>query len=78
MPELEREIIAAQRFEEVQRIRDMRNLDRMLEVQKGREGDSSAKAAKRTFRNVFHGLHLDRIYRQAWCSWCEQRKVAEA
>ena len=53
MPELERELIAAQRFEEVQRIRDMRNLDRMLEVQKGREGDSGAKAAKRTFRNVF-------------------------
>jgi hypothetical protein len=71
MPELEREEIILQRFEEVQRIRDMRNLDQMLKVQRGGEGDSSAEAAKRTFPNVFHGLHLDRIYRAAPWPRCD-------
>jgi RNA polymerase-associated protein RTF1 len=56
MPELEREEIVLQRFEEVQRIKDMRNLDQMLRVHKGGAGDSSAKAAKRTFLSIFHGV----------------------
>ena len=46
MPELEREEIFLQRFEEVQRIKDRRNLDRMLKAQKDGDGDSVAKAAK--------------------------------
>jgi hypothetical protein len=52
MPELEREDIFLQRFEEVQRIKDWRNLDRMLKAQKDGDGDSVAKAAKCTFPNV--------------------------
>ncbi|KAI0251556.1 hypothetical protein BJV78DRAFT_1282408 [Lactifluus subvellereus] len=47
MPEIEREEVIAQRLEELQRITDKRNLDQMLKAQKGGEGDSVAKAAKR-------------------------------
>jgi hypothetical protein len=52
MSELEREDIFLQRFEEVQRIKDRRNLDRMLKAQKDGDSDSMAKAAKCTFPNV--------------------------
>ncbi|KAI0265372.1 hypothetical protein BC834DRAFT_843621 [Gloeopeniophorella convolvens] len=47
MPEIQREELLAQRSEEVQRITDKRNLDQMFKAQKGGEGDSVAKAAKR-------------------------------
>ncbi|KAI0294711.1 hypothetical protein B0F90DRAFT_1820998 [Multifurca ochricompacta] len=47
MPEIEREEVLAQRLEELQRITDKRNLDQMLKAQKGGDGDSVAKAAKR-------------------------------
>jgi RNA polymerase-associated protein RTF1 len=49
MPEIEREEVIAQRLEELQRITDKRNLDQMLKAQKDGDGDSVAKAAKRTF-----------------------------
>jgi hypothetical protein len=52
MPEIEREEVIAQRLEEIQRITDKRNLDQMLKAQKDGDGDSVAKAAKRTFPNV--------------------------
>ena len=61
MPEIEREEVIAQRLEEIQRITDKRNLDQMLKAQKDGDGDSVAKAAKRTSQNVFRGLHVDRI-----------------
>ena len=61
MPEIEREEVIAQRLEEIQRITDKRNLDQMLKAQKDGDGDSVAKAAKRTSQNAFHGLHVDRI-----------------
>jgi RNA polymerase-associated protein RTF1 len=52
MPEIEREEVIAQRLEELQRITDKRNLDQMLKAQKDGDGDSVAKAAKRTFPNI--------------------------
>jgi hypothetical protein len=61
MPEIEREEVIAQRLEEIQRITDKRNLDQMLKAQKDGDGDSVAKAAKRTFQNTFPGLHAHRI-----------------
>ena len=70
MPEIEREEVIAQRLEEIQRITDKRNLDQMLKAQKDGDGDSVAKAAKRTFQNAFHGLHVDHIYRPARCPRC--------
>ena len=51
MPEIEREEVIAQRLEELQRITDKRNLDQMLKAQKDGDGDSVAKAAKRTSPN---------------------------
>jgi hypothetical protein len=52
MPEIEREEVIAQRLEELQRITDKRNLDQMLKAQKDGDGDSVAKAAKRTSPNI--------------------------
>jgi hypothetical protein len=54
MPEIEREEVIAQRLEELQRIMDKRNLDQMVKAQKGGEGDSVAKAAKRLFPGLPH------------------------
>jgi hypothetical protein len=48
MPEIEREEVIAQRLEELQRITDKRNLDQMWKAHKDGDGDSVAKAAKRT------------------------------
>jgi hypothetical protein len=56
MPEIEREEVIAQRLEELQRITDKRNLDQMLKAQKGGDGDSVAKAAKRAFHGSFTDL----------------------
>ncbi|KAI0061235.1 hypothetical protein BV25DRAFT_1917187 [Artomyces pyxidatus] len=47
LPEIEREEVLAQRLEEMQRIQDKRNLDQMLKAQKGGDGESVSKAAKR-------------------------------
>lgn len=47
MSEIERELVIAQRLEELQRITDRRDLDQMLKDQK----DGVAKAAKRMFPN---------------------------
>ena len=65
MPEIEREVVLAQRLEELQRITDKRNLDQMLKVQKDGDGDSVAKAAKRALSNTFPQAYLDHIYRPA-------------
>jgi RNA polymerase-associated protein RTF1 len=47
MAELEREDILAQRAEEIQKIQDKRNLDRLLQAQQGNLEHSVSKAAKR-------------------------------
>ena len=66
MPEIEREEVIAQRLEELQRITDKRNLNQMLKAQKDGDGDSVAKAAKRTFPQLLHSAsNLDHIYRSA-------------
>jgi hypothetical protein len=79
MPEIEREGVIAQRLEELQRITDKRNLDQMLKAQKDGDGDSVAKAAKRTFPQLLpSALNLDHIHRPARRPRSDKGKVAEA
>jgi hypothetical protein len=78
MPEIEREEVIAQRLEELQRITDKRNLDQMLKAQKDGDGDSVAKAAKRSFPNIFPQSLSGPFYRPARCPRRDQGKVAEA
>jgi hypothetical protein len=78
MPEIEREEVIAQRLEELQRITDKRNLDQMLKAQKDGDGDSVAKAAKRTFPKSCPQTLSGPFYRPARCPGRDQGKVAEA
>lgn len=51
MSEVDREAILAERKEERQRMEDKRQVGAMLQAQLGANGDSVAKAAKRTCSN---------------------------
>lgn len=57
MSEVEREAILGERLEEMQRIIDKREVDKMFKEQKGGD-DSVAKAAKRPcFSSVYEQSH---------------------
>ena len=71
MPEIEREEVIAQRLEEIQRITDKRNLDQMLKAQKDGDGDSVAKAAKRTYPNVVSRTTFRPYFRPARSPRCD-------
>ena len=49
MAEIEREEIISQRLEEKQRLKDKRMISQMVKEQRGGEGESVSKAAKRSF-----------------------------
>jgi RNA polymerase-associated protein RTF1 len=49
MSEIEREEILSQRLEEKQRLKDKRMISQMVKDQRGTEGESVSKAAKRSF-----------------------------
>ena len=54
MSEIEREEILAQRQEDLQKLKDKRNLDQMFKAQRGGDPDAVSKAAKRI--SAFQGF----------------------
>jgi hypothetical protein len=78
MSEFEREEILAQRLEQMQRIQDKRNLERMVKDQSARaaEVDSVSKAAKRLscLRLVLTFADAHDRNRSTHRSWCYERE----
>ena len=60
MSEIEREGILAQRQEDLQKLKDKRNLDQMFKAQRGGDPDAVSKAAKRM---ISSGAYIELTYR---------------
>lgn len=52
MSEIEREEILAQRQEDLQKVKDKRNLDQMFKAQRSGDPDAVSKAAKRKLKLI--------------------------